>query len=187
MERVLRDKLIDGRFGDVSPSHSGRMRAIKAKGNKTTEKRLRAILARAGIRGWKLHPTGLPGKPDFLFPCARVVVFVDGCYWHGCSQCGHAPKVNRSYWLAKIEGNKRRNRENTHKLEEAGNVVLHVWEHELLPGQSGPFLERLRAMLRRRTAPKANRHVSGAKPRKVEGHVKKTANPLSRKARPHIP
>src|SRR5262249_41513821 len=108
MERALREKLVGGNFGDVSAAHSGRMRAIKEKGNKSTEKRLRAILVRAGVRGWKMHPPGLPGKPDFLFPEARVVVFVDGCYWHGCAECGHIPNVNRPYWSAKIEGNQRR-------------------------------------------------------------------------------
>ncbi|MBV9124489.1 MAG: very short patch repair endonuclease [Planctomycetes bacterium] len=123
------------------------MRSIKDKGNKSTERRLRAILVRAGIRGWKMHPTGLPGKPDFLFPQPRIVVFVDGCYWHGCPQCGHIPNVNRPYWSAKIEGNRRRDQTNTRTLEEAGNRVLRVWEHELLPGKSGQFLARLRAML----------------------------------------
>lgn len=147
MERALREKLVGGTFGDVSAAHSGRMRSIKEKGNRSTEKRLRALLIRAGIRGWKLHPAGLPGKPDFLFPEAKVIIFVDGCYWHGCPQCGHVPNVNRPYWSAKIEGNRRRDQANTRKLEEAGNRVLRVWEHELLPGHSAGVLERLRALL----------------------------------------
>lgn len=147
MERALKEKLEGGTFGKVSPAHSGRMRAIKEKGSKSTERRLRAILVGAGIRGWRMHPKGLPGKPDFHFPASRVLLFVDGCYWHGCSACGHIPTVNRPYWSAKIAGNQRRDRENTRKLEEAGNRVIRVWEHELLPGKSRPFLERLRVLL----------------------------------------
>lgn len=147
MERALRERLEGGSFGDVSAAHSGRMRAIKEKGAKSTEKRLRAILVGAGVRGWQMYPKGLPGKPDFIFPQAKVVLFSDGCYWHGCPECGHIPTVNRPYWSAKIEGNQRRDRENTRKLEGAGYRVLRVWEHELLPGKSGPFIERLRAVL----------------------------------------
>ena len=147
MERALREVLVDGTFGDVPAAHSRRMRAIKEKGAKSTERRLRAILVRAGIRGWKMHAQGLPGKPDFLFPSGRVVVFCDGCYWHGCPQCGHIPNVNRPYWSAKIEGNRRRDRENNRRLEEAGLRVVRVWEHELLPGKSSAVVARIREMI----------------------------------------
>jgi DNA mismatch endonuclease (patch repair protein) len=149
MERSLRKKLPGGKFENVSTAHSGRMRAIKEKGNKSTEIRMRALLVRGGVRGWKLHPKGLPGKPDFLFTQARLILFVDGCYWHGCPQCGHVPNVNRPYWSAKIKGNQRRDRENTRKLQEAGYRVLRVWEHELLAGTAGPWLETLKGLLSR--------------------------------------
>ncbi len=147
MERALRDKLPGGSFGNVPTAHTGRMRAIRSTGSKSTERRLRAILVRAGIRGWKMQPPGLPGKPDFLFHEARVILFVDGCYWHGCPQCGHVPNVNRPYWSAKLAGNQRRDRANTKKLEEAGYRVLRIWEHELLPEQPRTFLAMLRALL----------------------------------------
>src|SRR5262245_61459452 len=130
MERRLKDLLPDGSFGTVSAEHSGRMKAIRHQGNKSTERRARAILVRAGIRGWLLHPIGLLGKPDFVFPAALVVIFVDGCYWHGCPRCGHTPNKNRPYWSAKILGNKRRDRRNTRRLTAAGYRVLRVWEHE---------------------------------------------------------
>src|SRR5690348_12195545 len=104
MERVLRDKLNGGTFQNVPVGHSERMRAIKGRGNKSTEARLRAKLVRAGVRGWCLHPRGLPGKPDIHFPKQRLLVFVDGCYWHGCPCCVRARKVNSEYWKAKIAG-----------------------------------------------------------------------------------
>jgi DNA mismatch endonuclease (patch repair protein) len=147
MERALRDLLTNGEFQGVPAGHSGRMRSIKERGNKSTEARLRAMLVRAGIRGWKLQPRGLAGKPDFFFPEARLVVFVDGCYWHGCPECGHIPRVNNAYWKAKIEGNRRRDQANIRKLEEAGARVLRIWEHQLRPDGARACLEKIRALL----------------------------------------
>jgi DNA mismatch endonuclease Vsr len=146
VERALRDLLPGGKFENVPATQSGRMRAIKSKGNKSTERRLRAMLVRAGIRGWKLHPPGLPGKPDFLFEQVRLVLFVDGCYWHGCADCGHAPNVNRPYWSAKIAGNQRRDQENARKLQEAGLRVLRIWEHELASSASA-IVQRIKEAL----------------------------------------
>lgn len=135
MERKLKDKLANGRFEGQTKGNSSRMKAIKARGNKSTEVRLRSILVRARLRGWKVHPKGVVGKPDFFFPEQRLAIFVDGCFWHGCPLCGHVPKANRPYWKAKIEGNKRRDRENALRLHEQGVHVLRVWEHQLrLPG-----------------------------------------------------
>src|SRR5262249_50684853 len=79
----------------------------------------------------KLNPQGLPGKPDFLFPQPKVIVFLDGCYWHGCPRCGHVGTVNRPYWSAKIQGNRDRDARHTSQLQEQGYVVLRFWEHDL--------------------------------------------------------
>jgi DNA mismatch endonuclease (patch repair protein) len=146
MERRLKDLLTDGTFGPVPEGHSGRMKAIRARGNRSTERRARAILVRAGVSGWVLQPDGLVGKPDFLFPTARVVIFVDGCYWHGCPRCGHVPNKNRPYWSAKILGNKRRDRRHTRALRAAGYRVVRLWEHELAD-QDRRWLSRLRRLL----------------------------------------
>lgn len=131
MERKLKEKLTGGSFGDVTPGHSRRMQSIRSTGNKSTEKRFRGLLVQAKIRGWRMNPPGLPGKPDLLFPDAKVVVFLDGCYWHGCPRCGHVGEVNKPYWSAKIQGNRDRDKRNTKKLEEDGYRVLRFWEHEL--------------------------------------------------------
>jgi DNA mismatch endonuclease (patch repair protein) len=131
MERVLREKLQDGRFQGGTAGNSRRMRAIRDRKNKSTELRFRALLVRAGVRGWKLRPAGLPGKPDVLFPERRLLVFLDGCYWHGCPRCGHIPSLNRPYWSAKIERNKARDRRNLRRLKRSGYLVLRLWEHEL--------------------------------------------------------
>jgi DNA mismatch endonuclease (patch repair protein) len=145
MERRLRATLPGGEFKNVTEAHSARMGRIKYKGNKSTERRLRAQLVRAGVRGWVMHPDKLPGKPDLLFPELKLVVFADGCYWHGCPACGHIPNVNRPYWSAKIQGNKDRDVRNVAALVSQGYRVLRVWEHELKQGSA--WLARLREML----------------------------------------
>jgi len=131
MERKLKAKLTNGSFGEVAPGHSRRMKAIRSTGNKSTERRFRGLLVQARVRGWFLNPPGLPGKPDVIFPASRVVVFLDGCYWHGCPRCGHVGEVNKPYWSAKIQGNKDRDARNTRALQDAGYQVLRFWEHEL--------------------------------------------------------
>jgi DNA mismatch endonuclease (patch repair protein) len=67
---------------------------------------------------------------DLVFPRAQVVVFVDGCFWHGCSQHFQMPVQNRAYWEAKILGNARRDAETDAALRAAGWLPFRVWEHE---------------------------------------------------------
>jgi DNA mismatch endonuclease (patch repair protein) len=131
VERALRAKLVNGSFGKVSETHSRRMGAIRGKGNRTTEARFRAMLVRAGIRGWTMQTKGIKGKPDFYFPESKVAVFLDGCFWHGCPKCGHVPSVNRPYWKAKIKRNQRRDIETGGLLRAAGITPIRFWEHEL--------------------------------------------------------
>lgn len=131
MERKLRLTLTNGSFGRVDRVRSRGMAAVRGRNNKSTERRLRASLVRAGVSGWTVQPRGLNGAPDFVFSLPRVAVFVDGCFWHGCTTCGHYPKTRREFWQAKLDGNKRRDRRTTHRLRRAGFVVLRFWEHEL--------------------------------------------------------
>ena len=82
------------------------MKKMKPSGNKSTEKRLATIMRRHGITGWRRQHTGLPGKPDFYFPAKKVVVFVDGCFWHGCPKCYKAPKTRVAFWKKKNKDNR---------------------------------------------------------------------------------
>src|SRR5262245_22186249 len=100
------------------------MGSVRGKGNKTTERRLRSALVRAGVSGWTMHPSDVKGSPDFFFSASRLAVFVDGCFWHGCPECGHFPSVNASFWRAKIERNQQRDRNTTDLLGAAGITVL---------------------------------------------------------------
>ena len=94
---------------------------------------LRHELHRLGLR-YRLHRAVVPGtarKVDIVFGPAKVAVFVDGCYWHGCPEHGRREhKVNGWYWGPKIERNRRRDQDTTERLRAAGWEVVRVWEHE---------------------------------------------------------
>lgn len=131
MKKELRKHLPEGKFQRVSAVRSAAMRAVRSRGNKTTEQRLRFGLVRAGLRGWSIHVTDVPGTPDFFFAEEKLAVFVDGCFWHGCPKCGHLPKSHSGFWEAKIEGNARRDKAVSRELRRAGFRVMRFWEHEL--------------------------------------------------------
>jgi DNA mismatch endonuclease, patch repair protein len=106
------------------------MAAIHSTGNKDTEMFLARILRRHKIIGWRRH-IPITGKPDFVFQKQRLVVFVDGCFWHGCPKHGRNPKTNQGYWRKKMAGNKKRDRLVKNFLKNAKWKVLRIWEHEL--------------------------------------------------------
>ena len=137
MEKFLRQHLPGGKFKNVSVGRSKAMGAVRGRGNKTTELQLRLALVRAGIKGWRMHPSGVQGKPDVYFPRSKVAIFADGCFWHGCEKCGHFPRKNPSFWRAKIERNRARDGKTTAELETQGVRVLRFWEHELQEDLAG--------------------------------------------------
>jgi DNA mismatch endonuclease (patch repair protein) len=106
------------------------MRSIRPTGNRSTEVKLASLFQEVGIKSWRRH-LRLPGKPDFTFPRSRVVVFVDGDFWHGNPQRFVPPKSNVEFWMAKIAYNRRRDRRNNIELRRRGWTVIRVWESEL--------------------------------------------------------
>ena len=106
------------------------MSRIKGKGNKDTELVMIQILRTYLVSGWRRNQT-LLGKPDFVFPKQRVALFVDGCFWHGCSKHFNMPKNNREFWEKKLLGNKERDKLVSKELRKMGWKVVRVWEHEL--------------------------------------------------------
>ncbi|HEX4264632.1 MAG TPA: very short patch repair endonuclease [Verrucomicrobiae bacterium] len=106
------------------------MAAVTSRGNKETELKLVSLLRSAGIGGWRRHEP-LRGCPDFTFRRNRLIIFVDGCFWHGCPQHCRMPKNNREYWTRKISRNLERDRTITRALKASGWKVLRVWSHSL--------------------------------------------------------
>jgi DNA mismatch endonuclease (patch repair protein) len=106
------------------------MRAVKSRGNKTTELRFLTILKRGKITGWRRH-LPLPGTPDFAFPRERIAVMVHGCFWHGCKKHYRRPSENSDYWSVKVSRNMRRDRRVLRELRSLGWSVMTFWEHDL--------------------------------------------------------
>lgn len=122
------------------------MSRIRGRGNAATELRLIALLRTHRLTGWRRGST-LPGRPDFVFPRAKLAVFVDGCFWHGCPLHATWPAQNAAFWRAKLLANRRRDRAVTRTLRARGWRVLRLWEHALRPRQTSRTLTRLRRAL----------------------------------------
>lgn len=67
---------------------------------------------------------------DLVFTRAKVAVFLDGCFWHGCPDHLRPAKINQSFWTTKIAHNQQRDQDTDQRLTEAGWIVVRVWEHE---------------------------------------------------------
>lgn len=133
-------------FTTPSQQRTRNMRAIKSRGNRSTECRLRAQLVQSGLTGWTLQRLPEIGSPDFIFGKQRLVVFVDGCFWHGCPRCGHTPKTNSRYWRAKIQRNRKRDVRVRRMARTAGFRVIRIWECDLKQ-RSQTCLNRIRRAL----------------------------------------
>jgi DNA mismatch endonuclease Vsr len=92
------------------------------------ERRVEQILRRESI-SFRRNLRLLPGSPDFVLVDRGVAVFVDGCFWHGCPRCFAGTRRNRSWWAAKIESNRQRDKRVNARLRRRGYRVLHLWEH----------------------------------------------------------
>lgn len=108
------------------------MAAVRSR-DTTPERLVRSALHRAGVRFRLRQKIELPTRavtPDLVFRRARVAVFIDGCYWHGCPEHCRMPASNRDYWNDKIERNRDRDRRTDTELHDAGWTVVRHWEHE---------------------------------------------------------
>ena len=129
------------------------------------------LVALADDGGGEIHgepldracPAGAPGPRRFprmaaareryrrvsglrLRRAARLAVFVDGCFWHGCPSCHRPPSSNQEYWTKKVARNRRRDRRNSRLLRQDGWTVLRVWEHALRDPQA--VVAEIRGMMR---------------------------------------
>lgn len=137
--------------GNAPPPSSPEARAIMQRNRRrdtAQEVAIRSALHAMGLRFRVDYPIrcagGRPIRPDIVFTRARVAVFVDGCFWHGCPTHGRTPKSNTSYWEAKIELNQNRDARQTAALESAGWTVVRLWEHEPVDAAAAAVLERVR-------------------------------------------
>jgi len=107
------------------------MKKIRLK-NTQPEMILRKELTKLGLR-YRLHSANLPGKPDLVLNKFKLVIFIDGEFWHGFEWKKKKPRIksNRDYWIPKIERTIERDKENVKKLNELGFVVFRFWEQQI--------------------------------------------------------
>ena len=110
------------------------MASVKSRNTKSTELKFISLLKEKNITGWRRNYP-LTGKPDVVFSRAKIAVFIDGCFWHGCSSHCRMPSSNVNYWNAKIGKNKIRDKKITKALRMKGWQVIRIWEHEIKSGQ----------------------------------------------------
>jgi DNA mismatch endonuclease (patch repair protein) len=114
------------------------------------EMAVRRLLHAEGLRYRVAWP--VPGQRrrtiDIAFTRARLAVFIDGCFWHGCPVHATSPKANAAWWIEKIATNRARDADVTAQLEDMGWTVMRFWEHEA----PDDVVTRIRAAVRRRAA-----------------------------------
>lgn len=116
------------------------------------EMAVRRLLHAAGLRYRVDAPVPLPGlsrrRADLVFGPARVAVFIDGCFWHGCPEHGsRASGANAGYWRDKVAGNRERDADTDSRLAAGGWIAVRAWEHE----EPAAVAARVRAEVGRRS------------------------------------
>lgn len=98
--------------------------------DRKTELAVRRAVHALGLR-YRVDVAPIPGRrrADMVFTRAKVAVYVDGCFWHGCPQHATEPKANRG-WLQNLARNRERDTDTDTLLVAAGWLPLRVWEHE---------------------------------------------------------
>ena len=105
------------------------MSRIRGKDTKP-EVLLRRLLWAEGLR-YRLNKRILGCRPDISFRGRKTLVFVDGCFWHGCPKHYARPRTGEARWSAKLRSNVERDIRQTQVLIEHGWIVLRFWEHEI--------------------------------------------------------
>lgn len=114
-----------------SPAARARMQSNKGRDTKP-ELALRSAVHALGLR-YRVSAKPLPElrrTADLVFPRAKVAVFLDGCFWHGCPEHHTVATANGKFWAEKVAGNRTRDHDTDGRLVEAGWVSLRIWEHE---------------------------------------------------------
>ncbi|HMM05939.1 MAG TPA: very short patch repair endonuclease [Clostridiales bacterium] len=117
--------------------------------NTTPEIRVRKLLHSLGYR-FRLQRRDLPGNPDIVLPKYKTVIFVHGCFWHGCPTCKHArvrPVANAGYWENKLNRTLERDKNSVAALEQMGWQVMVIWECETRKKNINGLLERIKNVL----------------------------------------
>lgn len=115
----------------TTKAHSRLMSKIKSENTKP-EIKFRKFLWNLGLR-YRVNVKNIIGKPDIVFKKYKLIIFIDGDFWHGFNWKEKKKRIksNRDYWIPKIERNIQRDKEQMRELESQGYKVLRFWEHEI--------------------------------------------------------
>lgn len=118
----------DNHSKEIRSFNMSRIRAV----NNSYEEIVRKYLFSRGLR-YRKNDKRYPGKPDIVLPKYKIVIFVNGCFWHMHDGCKYAvlPQSNTDYWIPKLQANRERDEANKKYLEQSGWRVITVWECEL--------------------------------------------------------
>jgi DNA mismatch endonuclease (patch repair protein) len=127
---VIKVPRFEERAGFVTTNQRSKiMSKIKGK-NSVPEMLLRRALWAKNIR-FRVHRKDLPGRPDIVIEKYKLVIFVDGDFWHGYQWEKRKPKSNRAYWINKIERNMQKDKWVNNTLSDKGYTVMRFWEHDV--------------------------------------------------------
>ncbi|MDD4190795.1 MAG: very short patch repair endonuclease [Mangrovibacterium sp.] len=136
MKNYSENQIVVPRFNEANGFYTTKQRSelmakIKSQNTKP-ELKLRKALWNLGFR-YRKNLRKLPGSPDIVCTKYKLVIFVDGEFWHGYNWSEKKTKIktNRDFWIPKIERNIQRDLQNNQLLTDAGWYVIRFWEHEL--------------------------------------------------------
>ncbi|MDF3141599.1 MULTISPECIES: very short patch repair endonuclease [unclassified Streptomyces] len=121
------------------------MQAVRSRDTKP-ELLVRRLVHASGLR-YRVAARPVPDlrrTADMVFRPAKVAVFIDGCYWHGCPEHYVSPKTNPGYWSDKVARNVARDRDTDRQLENAGWLVLRYWEHASAQASAAEIIQVVR-------------------------------------------
>lgn len=135
-----------GRAPRPSDAATAKRMQLQRQRNTGCELAVRRLLHAKGLR-YRIDcraEKGVPRRADIVVRPAKVAVFVDGCFWHGCPEHWKAPSRHETWWTNKVSANAKRDRETTLLLERAGWLVIRAWEHEEPEAVADRVLEAVR-------------------------------------------
>jgi DNA mismatch endonuclease (patch repair protein) len=122
---------------DVMPPEQRYKAMAHNRGRTLPERALASALWHKGVRyltaeGYKRkYGKRLLGQPDLVLVRKRLIVFVDGCFWHGCSECDTGITTSSEFWRTKIRTNQDRDKRITANLWAEGWTVVRIPEHAI--------------------------------------------------------
>ncbi len=116
----------------LTPEQRSRCMALVHSSNTTPEILLRSLLRSHGLK-FRMNVASLPGKPDFVFPRQKRIIFVHGCFWHrhDCTSGRSIPSTRRRFWVSKLSENKKRDARQLFQLRRSGWAILVIWQCQL--------------------------------------------------------